>query len=406
MNTGCSTDSGAERYKGERTAGERQAPRGKRVTCIVLNSFVNDSRVLRTCRSLISAGYWVEIIALHDGQSGLPEHEVVHGISVHRVKLSTKRWWRARAVQHLKYLEFLVRVCRRYRESDIYHCNDLAALPIGVMCRLLSRGMARIVYDAHEHESERNGFSPMMRCMTRVVERALIRYADRVITVSPSIAEDYERLYGVPRPEVIYNVPYYIEKRQTDQLRGSLGIGNTQSIFLYQGALTKGRGIETMLRVFAGLGDRYCLVLIGDGPLSSMIQEWARRYANIFHIPAVEPMSLWELTFSADYGIALIENTCRSYYLCLPNKLFEFMMAELPVIVSDMFELERFVRTHGVGIVSVVAEDELRKSVMAIVEADRERYVSNIRAVKARYTWERQEATLTSVYGRVSGLGP
>ena len=72
------------------------------VKCIVMNSFTNDFRVLKTSRSLIAAGYDVEVVALHDNSSDLPECEVVHGGRVRRIRLESKGWWRVRALQYLK----------------------------------------------------------------------------------------------------------------------------------------------------------------------------------------------------------------------------------------------------------------------------------------------------------------
>jgi glycosyltransferase involved in cell wall biosynthesis len=369
-----------------------------RVCCIVINSFVNDSRVLKTCRSLVAGGYSVRVVALHDGRADLPEFEEQYGFSVHRIKLSTKKWWRLKSVQFLKYVEYVFRVWRTYRGFDVYHCNDLNALPIGVLCRRSSKGRSRVVYDAHEHESERNGFSAFMRAACRWLEGKLIRHADRVITVSPSIAADYARIYGIDAPEVIYNAPYYTEKTLKNTLREKLGIRKEQRIFLYQGALTKGRGIEILLSAFADLDDNYCLVLIGGGPLVDLIDRYVQQRTNIFHVGMVDPLSLWELTFSADYGIALIENTCRSYYMCMPNKLFEFMMAELPVVVSKMLELERFVTTHNVGIVADLSKESLREAIRTIAGADYATYVRSCRAVKALFTWEKQEEKLLALY--------
>src|SRR5690606_10004257 len=281
-------------------------PVGLKVCSVVLNDFVNDYRVLKTSRSLAAAGYEVRVIALHDGKSSLPEREVVHGIPVDRLKLTTKRWWRTPVIQHLKYFEFVVRACRETKGADVYHCNDLSALPVGIICKYLSKGRARIVYDAHEHESERNGFSPLMRFLTRRLESLIIRFADRVITVSPSISTDYARLYGIAPPAVVYNAPMYVEKQPKDLLRQRFRIGSTQKIFVYQGGLFKGRGIEILLRVFADLDDDLCIVLMGGGPLEGLAQDFASKHSNLLHIPTVDPMGLWELTFPADYGIALI----------------------------------------------------------------------------------------------------
>jgi glycosyltransferase involved in cell wall biosynthesis len=376
--------------------------RRKTVDAIVLNSFVNDSRVLKTCRSLADAGYQVRVIALHDGSAGLPEVELVHGLPVHRVRLRTKHWWRSRPLQFVKYVEFLVRVASKYRGSAVYHCHDLNALPAGLLCRTVSRATCSVIYDAHEHESERAGFSWAMRLMTRVIERCLIGFADRVITVSPSIAAEYQRLYRIAEPIVVYNAPYFAAKVFDDSLRRRFGISKDAKIYLYQGALTAGRGLSMLLRIFSSLGPDLCIVFVGSGELEQNIEAAARRHGNIYHIPYVDPLELWRLTMAADYGIVLIENVCRSYYYCLPNKLFEFMMAELPVLVSDMLELKRFVEEYGVGLVSRVDEVAVRTAIAELANCDRDRVVANIRRVKTRFTWETQEKKLLEVYAGLS----
>ena len=375
-----------------------------RIFNIVLNNFANDSRVLKISKSLSAAGHEVTVVALHDGRSDLPQRESMHGFQVRRVLLKSKTWSRWKPVQFIKYFEFVLTASRLCADADILHCNDLNALFVGVVCRIRSRGRVRVVYDAHEHESERNGFSPAARVATRWFERMLISVPDRVITVTPSIADDYVRLYGIRTPDIIYNAPHYVEKKERNLLRSLCGIRPDQRIFVYQGALIRGRGIDILLDTFASLDERYCLVVIGGGVLASRVQSYAERHRNIFYVPAVDPLKLWEYTFSADYGIALIENTCKSYYMCLPNKLFEFMMAELPVIVSDMLELERFVAQYEVGVVSRVSQYALRDSIEAIAAADREQYVEKIRQVKRKYTWQEQELTLLALYEDVARL--
>ena len=376
---------------------------GLRVDSIVLNSFTNDSRVLKSGKSLVAAGYQVRVIALHDG-SELASKETIDGIAVYRVELRSKGWSKWKPVQLLKYAEFVFRVCRDYQGAEILHCNDLNALFAGVVCKCVSRNKPLIVYDAHEHESERNGFSTLMRRVTRWVERALLPHADRVITVSSSIADDYEKIYRIARPEVIYNAPYFSERLGSNILRTRLGIAERQKIFLYQGALVPGRGIEVALRVFERVNSELCLVVVGGGPLAHLVQQASARCSNIFHVGMVSPADLAELTCSADYGIALIENTCRSYYMCMPNKLFEFMMAELPVVVSNMLELEGFVTKYRVGVVSGASESDLNSAIHAIVGGDYEGYVRNIRVVKSMFTWEQQERKLIGLYDSLAGV--
>lgn len=307
-------------------------------------------------------------------------------------------------VQLVKYFEFVIRAAAEYRGAAVYHCNDLGALPVGLACRLLSSVRPKIIYDAHELEPERAGVSRRMRALIRIVERALIRYADRMITVSPSIADEYRRLYRRQRPEVVLNVPYYREKVQYDLLRERFGISEQTRIFVYQGILSRGRGLPLLLRVFSGIEIDCCIVFIGSGELEAEIAAAAARSDKIYHVPNVDPLELSRLTMSGDFGVALIENVSKSYDYCLPNKLFEFLVAELPVLVSNVFEMSRFVQQHGVGVVSELDEQTVEAKVRELMRVDKDEFVRNIRKIKRTYTWEEQEPLLLRLYAGLLDL--
>jgi glycosyltransferase involved in cell wall biosynthesis len=234
-----------------------------------------------------------------------------------------------------------------------------------------------------------------------MVERLFIRHAAAVITVSHSIAREYSRIYGISEPHVVLNCPNYVELPKTDTLRKIFGLSGAQKIFLYQGALATGRGIEIMLDAFSQRKDRDCvLVCMGYGPLEAMIKDCAQGSDNIFFHPAVSPDALLTYTGSADYGISFIEDLCLSYRYCLPNKLFEYLMAGIPVLVSNLVEMREFVETEGVG---VVADDNsvngFLGAVGRLLERDDAGLRNRAREASRRYCWENQETVLRDVYG-------
>lgn len=106
----------------------------KKVTSIVLNPYINDSRVIKETQTLRKAGYEVSVVALHDGREGLAEYEVMDGVAVHRIRLVSKSWSKLPPVQVLKYIEFCVRAICEIK-ADIVHCNDLNALPVGYILK-------------------------------------------------------------------------------------------------------------------------------------------------------------------------------------------------------------------------------------------------------------------------------
>ncbi|GAG81943.1 unnamed protein product, partial [marine sediment metagenome] len=99
-------------------------------------------------------GYRVQVIALHE--EVLAEKEIVENIRVHRIKLSTRNWSKSLPVQLIKYNELALRIFSQYTGFDIIHCHDLAPLPIAIALKLLSGRKIKVVYDAHEFETEVN----------------------------------------------------------------------------------------------------------------------------------------------------------------------------------------------------------------------------------------------------------
>lgn len=374
--------------------------KSNRVLSIVLNNFKNDSRVLKESGSLINVGYEVHVLALHE--SGVLERETTkNGLNIYRMILKSRSWSKNKFIQFLKYFEFLYRSFKEYRNSaDIVHSHDLNALPLGVLLKRFSKNKVKLVYDAHEYEIERNGTTKVGRFFKKKLESFLIKYADSVITVSDSIADEYVRLYGIDKPRIIYNCPDFIEIKSPDLLRDKLEIRPEQKIFLYQGMFGFGRGIEMILSSFEGLaGDSNVLVCMGYGPLEDLIKKKANESKNIFFMPAVSPEELLEYTSSADVGIHMIQNTCLNHYYCMPNKIFEYLMAGLPVIVSGLYELKKFVNGNNVGV--VIDENstrDLSDAIEKIGTKDLSVYSKNIELVREEFNWKNQELTLLEIY--------
>ncbi len=370
----------------------------RKITSIVLNNFKNDSRVIKTCRSLLAQGFRTRVVALHD--TDLPEFETMEGFEVHRVKLTTSNWPRNKIIQALKYLEFSWRVLFRYNDYDVYHCNDLHTLPVGAMLKLFSRRPVKIVYDAHEYETETDDVGEFERSIRRILEKMLIRFVDGMITVSDSIANEYVRLYGVEKPTLILNIPSYSEAQKTDYLRRNLNIPGDRKIFLYQGGLARGRGINVLLDAFDDPKlDHAVIVFMGYGPLEDEIKSRAKSSEQIYFHDAVPPGEVHLYTASADVGISTIENTCLSYYYCLPNKLFEYAMAEIPVIVSNLYEMEKIVKAYEIGVVAPDnTVDGIRQALREIESLDMEKFKSKVAEFKREFNWEAQEPALVKLY--------
>ncbi|NVK44051.1 MAG: glycosyltransferase [Oceanospirillaceae bacterium] len=368
-----------------------------KVANVVLNNFKNDSRVLKISKSLFDLGITPTVVAIHD--DGLLEEECVQGIAVNRLRLKSRSLPKWRPVQVVKYVEFVLRAFLRYRKANIVHCNDLSALPVGLLIKLFGKNV-KVVYDCHEYETEVNGIGGFEKLFRRILEKFQIRYADTILTVSDSIANEYVRLYGVKKPDLVLNCPLYQSPEKSELFREKLGIRKDQNIFLYQGALFKGRGIEMLLDVFGSFkSDKNVLVCMGYGSLEGLIREAGLQHNRVFFHPAVNQEVLLNYTSSADFGISFIEDSCLSYRYCLPNKMFEYFMAGIPVITSNLFEMKKLVEKEGVGVVaSNNSKDGFQDALENILAMDYARLQRNVISLSSLYCWEEQEKSLKAAY--------
>lgn len=377
----------------------------KKVTSIVLNPYVNDSRVIKETQTLRKAGYEVSVVALHDDREGLAEYEVMDGVAVHRIRLVSKSWSKLTPVQVLKYIEFCVRAICEIK-ADIVHCNDLNALPVGYILKSILR-CKKIVYDAHELESEQEGQSRLVRTASKFLEGILIKKTDAIMTVSDGIAEWYESQYGIRKPYVVMNVPRWSEIPRTQNMftkEDARLLG--KKIFLYQGGLTSGRGIDYMLEAFQKRNDnKAVLMFMGYGELEERIKKAAEMFDNIFYHDAVLPQDLWKYTASADYGLVCIENTCLSHYYSLPNKLFEYAMAGLPMVLTNLYEFVSLNNSYHFGVVlDEFSVDTFNKKIdylLSIDEATYNKFRQNARQMAFDLSWECQEKVLLKSYSEL-----
>ena len=357
--------------------------------------------MLRETKILGDSGLVDRIFIAAIWEPGLREHEQLDSKrEVWRVPLRTRRLLRGGIWKFISYAEWMVRIFLRFGRGRIalVNCHSLSVMPLGVAFKLF--GGSPIVYDTHELETETASMSDLRKRLSKVAERLLIRKADAIICVSNSIADWYRKEYNLEKVNVVRNLPARTNSalgRSQNTLKEKLGIQPDEILVVYQGLLSKGRGINLLLNVFSRVEKPKHIVFLGYGPLESKVKGYVESFPNVHLHPAVRPHEVLGYTSSGDVGISLIENTCLSYYYSLPNKLFEYLVSGLPVVVSDFPEMSKVVEEYQCGWKVAVEEESVLSLINRISSAEIAAKKRSVMRCRHEFDWNREAVKLYSI---------
>ena len=304
------------------------------------------------------------------------------------------RWWRVASRRHRFWLD--VRAQLRELAPGVVHAHDLKTLYAGA--RYAREAGVPLVYDAHELELYSMAVrSRYERAVAWLYEGYGVRRAAAVITVGDAVAGELARIHGIARPTVVLNTPSVetVPDGRDPKLRELCGVGPDERLLAYVGGVSAGRGIDQLVAALALLPETFHLAIVGPGSAAEQAT------SRVHLIPPVPGPEVPSLLSGADVAVIPIENACRSYELSMPNKLFEGLMAGIPLAVSERPEMAAFVREHRLG---VVFDDRDPASIAAAVQAAMASPPEGVgdRAVQEAFSWEAQAPKLAAVYEAVT----
>ncbi|MFM2377325.1 MAG: hypothetical protein RLZZ165_2422 [Bacteroidota bacterium] len=360
----------------------------QRVIISVTSDLSNDQRVDRMASTLMEMGFSVCLVGRQRRDSPPLEPRAY---PARRLRFYFERGKLFYLMYALKMSWWLL-----FRRVDILLANDLdTMLPNFLVARLRGK---RLVYDSHEYWTEVPELMhrPLARAAWRLLERWTFPRVDLAITVNQSIAAMYAQSYGL-QVNVIRNLPRTAPAAPP--------VREKEKILLYQGALNIGRGIELMIGAMAFLPE-YRLVVAGCGPLEAEIRRYAASLPHADRIlfrGLVPPARLREETASAMLGMSLEEDLGMSYHFALPNKLFDYIQAGVPVLASDLPEMAAVVRRHRVGEV-LGAEERTPEMLAARIRRMCEggdklaEYTANCHGAAKILNWESEEQKVRELF--------
>ena len=278
--------------------------------------------------------------------------------------------------------------------------HSVSFLPLAVLVKLC-RPRTQIIYETHELETETNGASGIKKMLRRFIEAIGMLFVCHTVAVSPSICNWYATRYRTAEVSLVMNCPPFVEKQKSDYFKTHFNLSSENVVFLYQGIMCPGRGIEGLVAALDNLPEQAVLVLLGHGVDFDKWYELSLTSPRLFVHGSVPFERILEITSSADCGVSFMEDTCLSHRFALPNKLFEFIQARIAVIVSPTVDQARLVTDAGVGLVCNSFDvTDIRLACEKFLTGMSGDIEANLEKAARIYSWQNQEKSLLKIYER------
>lgn len=352
----------------------------KRIIVTVSNDLVTDQRVHKMCCTLIEMGYDLLLIGRKHGS----QETLYRDYATKRISMLFHRGFLFYAELNLRLFFLLL-----FTKKEVLFSNDLDTLIPNYFVAKLQR--KELIFDSHELFSEIPELKhrKLIKQFWLTIERWILPKLTKVITVSDAIKKHYKNLYGI-EAVVIRNLPLV---KSVHQQSFPFPTEN-KNIILYQGAVNIGRGIELMLETIKLL-DNCVLVIIGTGDIIEVLKQKVSSQTlenKVRFMGKVLPKDLKQFTPNATIGLSLEEDIGLNYRYALPNKLFDYIQAEVPVIVADLPEMKKLVETYQVG--EILWERSPKSLAKLILKVISNNYTIALQKAKRELTWTREKDKL------------
>ncbi|MEM2941747.1 MAG: glycosyltransferase family 4 protein [Thermoproteota archaeon] len=355
-----------------------------------------DTRIFhKEAKTLARSGYDVTLIAQHD------RDEVVDGVRIIVLSKPKNRFTR---ILGLSWQVFWLALRQR---ADLYHLHDPELLLIGLLLKLFTR--AKVIYDVHEDVPQqiltKHWIPSLLRRPTaaifNIVEKLIARWLDAIITATEGIAENFQGFNVV----VVHNYPD-LAMFPTSSPPQSL---RDERILIYVGEISYLRGAVEMIQAleYLNLPFDIQLELIGRFEPSELEKELRALpgYKRVRFLGWLPPEEIYRRLFRAEIGLACL-HPHPSYVMALPVKLFEYMAAGLPVIVSNFPLWKEIVERNKCGLcVDPLNPKKIAEAIEYLLTHPNEAHkmgLSGRRAVEEKYNWGHEARILLDLYTKLT----
>ncbi len=366
-----------------------------RVYVSVSNDLYSDMRVDKVCNTLVSMGFDVTLVG----------RKLPNSLALTQRNYNTKRLRLFFRKGALFYAELNLRLFfyLLFKKHSVLLSNDLDTLLANYWVARFKN--SELVYDSHEYFTEVPELvdGSLAKNIWLKIEKSIFPKLKSVYTVCDSIAHIYQQKYGV-EVKVVRNIPR--RKQNVEYVsRAELGLPEDKYILLLQGAgINLDRGAEEMVEAMKYLPSNYLFVIVGGGDVFEKLKEIIALHqleSKVIIKGKIPYLDLVQYTHAADLGLSLDKNTNLNYEYSLPNKLFDYIHHETPVLASNLTEIRKIIEKHKVGwILTNHNPENMARQIQDVLEnrEDVQAKKENTKRATEKLTWENEELVLKQIY--------
>lgn len=372
----------------------RQTQGMKRIIVSVINDLVTDQRVHRSCLTLHQMGFTVLLIGRQKKKSlRLTQRDY----KTHRMKLLFEKG-------PLFYVEYNLRLffILLFHSADLLLSNDLDTLLPNFIIHKLKR--IPLVFDSHEYFTETPELAnrKIVKRIWKSIERFILPKLKEMITVNSSIAQLFEKEYGI-KVAVVRNIPMN-HKISVHLSKKELGLPENRKIIIIQGSgLNIDRGIEELVEAMSFV-ENAILLIIGDGDVIPRVKQKVQLLSlekKVIFIPKQSFEKLQAYTKHADLGMSIDKDTNLNYRYSLPNKIFDYIHAGIPVLCSPLVEIKNIVEKYEIG-ECIESHDpkHIAKNIDSILNdvVQLKKYKTNTLKASKELNWDHEKSQLIRIF--------
>ena len=355
----------------------------KRVIVSVINDLVTDQRVNKSCLTLQKMGYEVLLVGRKQRKSP-PMDERPY--LTHRMKLLFEKG-------PLFYAEYNTRLY-------FFLLLD-TALPNYFVSKM--KGI-KMIYDSHEYFTETPELvgRPKVQRVWKRIEGFVVPRLKEMITVCDSIADLFQGKYGV-KCHVVRNIPPKAALPPKGDKK-ALNLPEDKHLLVLQGSgINIQRGAEELVEAMQYLDDCFLMIIGGGDVLPTLKQMVMELHIEdrVRFLPRMSYAEMMGYTQRAELGFVLDKDTNLNYRFCLPNKLFDFIQAGVPIVASSLVEVGKIIRKYDIGL---FIPDHDPKSIAATIRKgldnveSRCRWQQGLAQAAEELCWENEQQSLIEIY--------